>query len=72
MLDDDQVDDCPVWFQILTHDQSSTDFSWLVTNVDLEFVKVDGNHPYVDLSFVLWLTEQLDRLDSSLLPLLRR
>ena len=39
---------------------------------DLEFVKVDGNHPYVGLSFVLWLTEQLDRLDNSLLPLLRR
>ena len=62
------MDDCPVWFRILTHDQSSTDFSWLVTNVDLEFVKVDGNHLYIDLSFVLWLIEQLDRLDDSLLP----
>ena len=34
--EDDQVDNCPVWFRILTHDQSSTEFSWLVTGVDLE------------------------------------
>ena len=60
MPDDDQVDDCPV------------DFSWFVTNVDLEFVKVDGNHLYIDLSLVRWLTGQLDRLDDSLLPLLLR
>ena len=34
--EDDQVDNCPVWFQILTHDQSFTEFSWLVTSVDLK------------------------------------
>ena len=70
--DDDQMDDCPVWFWILTHDQSSADFSWLATNVDLEFVKVDGNHLCINLSLVLWLIEQLDRLDDSLLPLFLR
>ena len=34
--ENDQVDNRPVWFQVLTHDQSSTAFSWLVTGVDLE------------------------------------
>ena len=33
------MDDCPVWFRMLTH--------------DLEFVKVDCNHPYVDLSVLV-------------------
>ena len=58
MPDDDQVDDCPVWFRMLT--------------LDLEFVKVDDNHLCINLSLVLWLTEQLDRLDDSLLPLFLR
>ena len=58
MLDDDQVDDCPVWFRMLTH--------------DLEFVKADGNHLCINLSLVLWLTEQLDCLDGSLLPMFLR
>ena len=69
LLHDGQVDNHPVWFRILTHDQSSTDFSWLVTGVDLDLVKVDGNHLLIDLSLVLWWTEQSDCLDHPLLPL---
>ena len=29
----------PVWFQVLTYNQSSTDISWLVIGVDLELKK---------------------------------
>ena len=47
--EDDQVDNCPVWFRILTHDQSSTEFSWLVTGIKLGLGKVDGSHLLIDL-----------------------
>ena len=29
------------------------DFHWLVINVDLGFVEVDGNHLYIDLSVLV-------------------
>ena len=49
LIHDGQVDNCPVWFQVLTYNPSSTEFSWLVTSINLELEKVDGNHLLIDL-----------------------
>ena len=42
LLHDGQVDICPVWFQVLIYNPSSTDFSWLVTGIDQELEKKVG------------------------------
>ena len=39
LLHDGQVDSCPVWFQVLIYNPSSTDISWLVTGVNPELKK---------------------------------
>ena len=39
LLHDGQVDSCPVWFQVLIYNPSSTNISWLATGTNLEFEK---------------------------------